>query len=292
MKNPIKRIITDDGIELQGALYKNDEKSDTVLAHVHGMAGNFYENKFIDEIIINLLNSNISFSPFNNRGNGHISTFFQRSKDKINYPIIGNAFEKFEDCIIDIKAHIDYLESVGYKKIHIMGHSLGAPKVAYYLAKAQDERVSSVIFLAPADMLGLAKNDLKEYNKLIKLAENMFNNGKGNMLMEEFYDESYPLSSNTFLNLFSENSQTKIFNFHKENDDYKILNKIKIPMLTITGDNDYILLKSAEETMKCITDNYKHEVKCETKIIPKANHIFTDCEEVLAKTLVDWINNN
>jgi len=165
MKTSLHRIQTKDYLELHGLLHQPDKKTKTVLAHVHGMAGNFYENKWLDSVAEILTKNGIAFCPFNNRGNGHITTFVKRVGKKISYPRIGNAYEKFEDCLIDIKAHIDFLEKQGFTNIHLSGHSLGAPKIAYYTAKTKDKRLKSVILLSPSDMLGLVRDDIKKFNK-------------------------------------------------------------------------------------------------------------------------------
>ena len=50
MKTSLHRITTSDGIELVGLLYEPEVATKKILVHVHGMAGNFYENKFLDAI--------------------------------------------------------------------------------------------------------------------------------------------------------------------------------------------------------------------------------------------------
>ena len=77
MKVSTKRIYTKDGIELFGLLYEPDSKSNTVLVHVHGMGGNFYENKFLDAIAETLTSNGIAFFTFNNRGCEFIKDLYE-----------------------------------------------------------------------------------------------------------------------------------------------------------------------------------------------------------------------
>ena len=47
MKQELVRINSIDGIEMVGILYKPEETSNTIVIHVHGLCGNFYENRFL-----------------------------------------------------------------------------------------------------------------------------------------------------------------------------------------------------------------------------------------------------
>ena len=289
MKTSLKRIITSDGLNLQGLLHEPETKTKKVLTHVHGMTGNFYENKFLDHIASTLTKNNIAFAPFNNRGNGSVSVLSKNNNGKQEDIVLGNAFEKFEDCILDIKAQIDFLEAEGFNEIHLSGHSLGAPKVAYYLHKTQDTRIKSVTFLAPADMIGLAINNKEEYDRVSSLALQMVEENKQNLVMPEYLWESNLLSPETFLNLFKVNGNTNIFNFHDSKDEYKVLNNIKTPMFVVTGSVDDILLMSAEDTVQRIKDKINSGVDCKTAIINNADHGFLEHEQELADLLLEYL---
>ena len=65
---------------------------------------------------------------------------------------VGTAYEKFAESLFDIDAYLDFVKEQGFEEVHLSGHSLGAPKAAYYLAKRPDAEISSVLFLSPADM--------------------------------------------------------------------------------------------------------------------------------------------
>ena len=166
MKTSFHRIYTEDGLKLHGFLYEPDKRTSTVLAQVHGMGGSFYQPHFLDALAETLSKNNIAFSPFNNRGSG-LLTNFRKSNKNVEIVRLGTSREKFEDCLLDIKAHLDFLEKQGFSNIHLCGHSLGTCKVIYYLAKTQDKRVNSVILLSPSDMLGVIRKDNKRYKKEI-----------------------------------------------------------------------------------------------------------------------------
>ena len=64
-------IMASDGTKMKALLYGN--KGKRIVIHVHGMAGNFYENTFIEPIALKCEESNIDFLCFNNRGHDYIA---------------------------------------------------------------------------------------------------------------------------------------------------------------------------------------------------------------------------
>jgi len=291
MKTSFHRIYTKDKLELHGLLYQPDRKVKTALAHVHGMARNFYENRFLDSLAKILTQNDIAFSPFNNRGNGHLITLVKKINKKFEYVKIGNAFERFKDCILDIKAHLDFLENRGFNNIHLSGHSLGTCKATYYLAKTQDKRVKSLILLSPSDMLGLVREDKKRFKKDIDTAKKMIKKKRGDKLMpQEVWDE-YPMCANTYFDLFGNNSLAAIFNFHNPSDKFKILSQISCPIFAIMGKKDDVLIVPIEKIMKIIKEKATSSPQCKFKILGNATHDYRGYEKELAKNILNWIKS-
>ena len=118
MKQELVRMNSIDGIEMVGILYEPEEKSNTIVIHVHGLCGNFYENRFLDILAKTYTNKGISFLTFNNRGTNFISELLKGNE----FEIIGGCYEKFIDCLLDIEGAINYDKEKGYKDIIIEGH--------------------------------------------------------------------------------------------------------------------------------------------------------------------------
>ena len=292
MKTSLHRIIAKDGLGLQGILYEPEQKTDTVLAHVHGMGGNFYENKFLDALAETLTDNGIAFCPFNNRGNGFITEFVKSVDDKKDYIRIGNSFEKFEDSLIDIDAHIGFLEEQGYKNIHLSGHSLGAPKVAYFSSQPDRRKLESVIFISPSDMLGLVREEKQRFEEDIKTAQEMISNGKGGEIMQKQVWDSYPISANTYIDLFGDKSLAAIFNFHNKDLGFDVLSKIKIPIFTSMGGKDDVLVIPIEDIMKIIKEETNSSSKVEHEIVGDAGHDYFGYEQDLANAILGWVKEN
>lgn len=137
-KYPIVTVNTADGLQLAG-YYSPIPGSKSVLINIHGTASNFYAEGFEAPIANKLDEIGISTLFTNNRGHDILATW-QKT---------GAANEKFEDCLIDIDAWIQFALEQGHEHVLLSGHSLGTEKVVYYMAHGQyKDTVEAVILLA------------------------------------------------------------------------------------------------------------------------------------------------
>jgi alpha-beta hydrolase superfamily lysophospholipase len=291
MKTSLQRTITKDNLELVGLLYEPETPTSKILVHVHGMAGNFYENKFLDHIAQTLTASGVAFFVFNNRGCEYIKDLVKIENGTKKIVRIGDAYELFEDCLLDISAAIDFVSSKGFSEIHLSGHSLGGPKIAYYAAESKDKRLASVIFLSPADMVGLTKAD-KNYERDMSTAKKMIAEGKGGELLPfPILWDQIPLSAQTYISLNDENSKVAIFNFYDPQDPLPVLGKITPPSITIMGRKDDALSIPIEDTMTRMKKVMISSPKVETHILGEADHGYNGYEQQLADVIKEWIES-
>ena len=96
MKQTFLRSTTSDNLILQGLLSEPDILTGNLILHVHGMAGNFYENRFVDAMTKVYTEKGYSFLSINTRGHDFIADF-SVAGDKEEYKRIGNFREVFED---------------------------------------------------------------------------------------------------------------------------------------------------------------------------------------------------
>jgi pimeloyl-ACP methyl ester carboxylesterase len=288
MKTSLCRMVTSDQIELVGLLYEPEVVTKSILVHVHGMAGNFYENRFLDSIAQTLTSEGIAFFTFNNRGCEFIKDLTQYEGERRKIVRFGDTFERFTDCLLDIRTAIDFISSRGFSRIHLSGHSLGGPKIAYYSTETKDTRLTSLLFLSPADMVGLAVAD-KNYDHDINVAQKMIAEGKGGELMPGLiWDDCY-LSANTFIDLSTNESKVSIFNLYQKNNPLSVLAMITLPSITIMGRKDSALSVPIEEMMSRIKGAMVHSSRVETVILGDANHGYYRYEQQLADQIKTWI---
>jgi pimeloyl-ACP methyl ester carboxylesterase len=77
-----------------------------------------------------------------------------RGHDVVNWGdgrgrLLGTAFERIDECVLDWRAWLDLLEARGFRRVLLFGHSLGAVKCAFYLAQESDARVAGCVLASP-----------------------------------------------------------------------------------------------------------------------------------------------
>ena len=138
-----------DGVILNGIMYKNTNKTAKIRISVHGMATNCIKKR--DEIIAQKANEiNIDFLAFNNRGHDLVNYIKKESKEKPE--LAGTAYEEIAESYEDIVGAINYAIEQGYKEIYIIGHSLGCTKTIYTYNKLIEENEKGTHILSTKDL--------------------------------------------------------------------------------------------------------------------------------------------
>ena len=286
MKQELVRMNSIDGIEMVGILYEPEEKSNTIVIHVHGLCGNFYENRFLDTLAKTYTNKGISFLTFNNRGTNFISELLKSNE----FEIIGGCYEKFIDCLLDIEGAINYAKEKGYKDIILEGHSYGCNKVIYYYDKKKDESIKKIVLLAPCDMPQECIKYLskEEYEKAKIESTRLVNEGKKNELIDFSVNANGKISVGTYYQDFLPHGENDFIRYvDGVNGKSEILNSIDIPVLVIFGDIDECVLTQDIETVKgYLNKNIKN---CDIQIIEDADHSYTDKYEELGEIIKEKI---
>ena len=282
MKQELIRINSIDGIEMVGILYEPQEKSNKIVIHVHGLCGNFYENRFLDILAKSYTNKGISFLTFNNRGTNFISELLKGN----NFEIIGGCYERFIDCLLDIEGAINYVKEKGYNNIILEGHSYGCNKVIYYYNKKKDNSISKIVLLAPCDIPQECAKFLgkEEYEIAKRESTKLINEGKQKQLINFSVNANGKISAGTYYNDFLPDGENDFIRYKDgENSKNKILNSIDIPVLIVFGDADECVLTENIETVKgYLNKNIKNS---NIQIINGADHSYTDKYEELGKII-------
>lgn len=147
-----------DGIQLVGLLHKPLKPTKEVIIAVHGMSSNLFSYR--DDVIAKkVVENNIAFFNFNNRGTGLMSYITKKQMGKSVTHIGGTSYEEVLDSPCDIIGAVLKMKELGYEKIHLQGHSLGATKVLYTYHQLQEKQdrqildsISSLILLSLIDI--------------------------------------------------------------------------------------------------------------------------------------------
>lgn len=282
MKQQLVRINSVDNIEMVGILYEPNEKSNKIVIHVHGLCGNFYENRFLDTLAQTYTSKGMSFLTFNNRGTNYISELFKGN----DFEVIGGCYEKFTDSILDIEGAINYVKKIGYDEIILEGHSYGCNKVAYYYYKKKDEMIKEIVLLAPCDIPQECVKFLskEEYENAKNESTKLVSEGKANELIDFSVNANGKISAGTYYNDFLPGGENDFIRYRDGLDGKSnVLNSLDIPVLIIFGDVDECVLTQKIDIVKEYL--YNNIKKCNIQIISGADHSYTDKYEELGKII-------
>ncbi|MBU1135338.1 MAG: alpha/beta fold hydrolase [Nanoarchaeota archaeon] len=283
---------TKDGLNLQGVHWES-KKKDVCIVCIHGMSGNIIENYFAEVLGQNLSKNEFGFIFGHNRGYNHINDIKTRKKsdDSGNKTKrIGVVYERFEESVYDIDLWVNTAKRIGYKKIILMGHSLGCNKVINYYSKKNPEGIVAIILASPPDMVGLTKIDKYQPNhkEMLQEAKKNVANNEPRKILDSLW-EWYWISSQTFLDISEDNCSADNLPLLRNPASFPQLAKLDVPILAFSGENDDIAIRSLKKDLELIE---KKAVNCPnftSKILKGANHNYENKENELANMILNWI---
>lgn len=290
MEGKLIRRFTEDGIELQGLFCRPaGHSSNQAILYVHGLAGNFYENRFIDYIEDAVRKQGYSFLTVNTRGHDYLADFLKQTCHRFSYVQIGGAHEIFEESEADIATWVGFLEEEGYAEVALGGHSFGAMKAVYYQYHRQDSRVKAMFLASPPDSVGLQKAAHQDrYDEFLELAQAYMEAGQGQELLPPDALEGYPIDAQTYLNFFGPMTRTGIFDFSAP-DDFQELASLTAPILAFFGTVNEALVGDIRECLQLIRENARCAARCDTAVIEGAPHNYFCHEREVAQVITNWL---
>ena len=278
---------TKDGLRLPMIHYESRSK-DYCIVFVHGMSGDILINTFAQIWAREAIKNDIGFLFGHTRGYSYMNDIICKNKEIKRY---GTTYEVFEECLEDIDLFIKTAKNLGYKKLILIGHSLGCNKVIYYLSKNTEESLKGVVLASPPDMCGLCQ--MKKYNENYSSMRKeaitaIKENTPEKRLMTILWDE-YELSARTFLSISTEDSPVDNLPLYKNPSHFEQLERIKVPVLIFESSQDDIIIRSVEEDLALIKEKATNS-KVTTTIIPDTGHTYQGKEQYTADIIMNWIN--
>ncbi len=286
-------IRTADKLELQGVHYIPKEKDVCVLM-THGTNENFVENKWANVVGRKLSKNGIGFVYGHNRGYSHINDIATDELEEdggYERERIGTTYERFADCVYDVEGWLNKVRELNYKKIFLLGYSLGCNKNIYYLHRHKQKDIAGIILISPPDMVGLAKipEYQPNYQDLLEEAKKNMKLGEPRKLLSTLVWDWKILSSQTFLDLFEEGGPADNLPVLKNPERFVELSSINVPILTTMGEYDNIAIKTLQEDMELIESKAISCPSFTKRFIMGSNHFYERQEESLADSILDWV---
>ncbi len=281
--------ITSDRLELKG--FWVDAKSDVAVLHSHGTAGDFYTHKFIEVEAERLAKEGISFLTANNRGHDVYADIRKHVDGKVEWAQIGGGFEKFEDCVFDIAAWLDFLTTQGIKHVILQGHSL-SQKALYYQHIKHDPRVIGQIHLSPQNDAGVMKSILgdEKYKEVNAMIARKLKEGKTRELLPSELSAVCSMAVQGYAGYLTEDGIGNLSPYHNPGSpNWKILEATVDPLLVIFGSADIYMKPTVADAVKLWKEKATSAKSIAIEVVQGAPHSYVGHEEKLVDVIQDWI---
>jgi len=260
---------------------KNNNKC---ILYIPGISSNFFNCKLARILGENSVDNGYDFLFSHNQGSFQIMDYpVILENGEVKTTLKGSAYEKFEDCVYDIDAWLNYLYKFNYEEIVIVCHSLGCKKAIYYLNQIPNNKVSKIVMLAPKDSVNFSNLDI--HKGLLEEAKNNIDLGEGEKLLSKKFLGFNLMSSETYYQHIT-NPVINNIPYETVNGDFSMLNNIEKPIYVLIGSKD--LGENNEEYMKLITRNC---INGKYTVIKDANHNFKNKEDELVSYILKYLND-
>ena len=266
--------MTLDGIFCEPAAGVTPKGPVDAMLLIHGSGGSFYRvaTKAMAE---DLRNRGYACLAINTKG--HDTVWSPQGSGEY----YGNALEILDNSRHDLRAGIDYLWEKGYRRIGLLGHSMGAVKVGYYAATEDDDRVATVIPISPVRLsysYYMESEDAAEFQSIIERADQMEAEDRALELMEVRFPIAQMFSAASYLDK------------HGPAERYNLVTlapRIKVPMLVMGGELEtHTRLRDCPQDMITAAVN---SPRAEYHIVPGGNHSLLNSMDQASARVLEWL---
>ncbi len=263
--------MTSDALSQEGLLIRpaGSPVKPAAVVWVHGFASNYYQFNAV-QIGRMIAGAGFTFITGNNRGHDFGAIYYT---DKGAPMLYGGGWEQLEESPLDISAWIDFAAQLGYSRVVLLGHSLGALKVMHYQAECRDPRVAGLISASPPLRGGNIDPEI------LKQAEQLSKAGRGRDLLPwgSFFLGAGTLSAQSYLGL--------VKNGRKVMESF--IGRISCPLLAVYGTNEGWV--GDEKDLETIRVSAVASPQVATVMIEGADHSYTNHINEVSRAFIDWI---
>lgn len=278
------KVDTRDGVRLDGTLQRPREPKtcdldvDAVIFH-HGVGGNFYGPGMFDDFSTALLDKGCAVLRVNCRGHDPIC----RALVFGEYQRMGAAYEDMEGCLEDWAAWIDYAQAVGYRRIGLWGHSLGATKSIYYMAVRGDSRVTRVVAGSPPRFsysAFAATEEGTEFLQVAAQARQLVETGQAKALLEARYPFPLLITAEVFMQKYGPEEKYDILRYIPE---------MQTPTLITIGTEEARTMTAFKGLPEKVLQLAKESAPLAFESIPGADHAYTNRRNYVWDVVSRWL---
>ncbi len=265
----------------------------TIVIHIHGNYGNFYQNKFLWYMSEIYLQNGIDFLTVNLSSHDGVAEGYYEKQ--LRY--VGGGLTDYNDSQMDIVASIDFAKKLGYHRIILQGHSLGCDKIIDYILWSGEKY--PLILLSPVDSYAVQSSWIAPEtieNQIRRLRTEKNNRSELSWGSADFdwlpcneygargdtqeWTYEIPITRDALISIL-EGSAFRYLNIQK-GTKFKIDN----PTIAYIGINDGLQMHSQADW----NDYLKQSFSCYSSILNlNADHDIIGVEKELTEKLCTWI---
>jgi pimeloyl-ACP methyl ester carboxylesterase len=208
----------------------------------------------------------------------------------------------FDDSVLDIDAAVDALVSEGFKKIYVLGWSLGANITVYYAVRGAHKNVKGVILEGCSSSLPLSHKrrldrwqSIPSYEHIYDIAKKVLKPDPSETKNDRIfvvYRAWGPSFDPADCEMFTYRTWWYMRSPEAQNaKTNEIIAGVKVPVLFIHGEQDDVV--GADEVSELLGILKKSgNRKAELRFIPGAKHDCMENPSFTVNTVVEWINES
>jgi hypothetical protein len=250
------QIVDSNNNKLNGFHYTN-LKSKSIALILHGTRGH-QKLELVTSLGLSLLENNIDSLSIN-------LSYGINNRQNDFFPCDIEHTHLESDSIDEIKGWFDYIKSLGYKKIYLIGHSRGGLNMIQFyknLLISDDMLIHSIFLIAPIS--DTFKDTRKIYKKKYNIDISKLHHQKNQMLKINFLNcDNAKVSSQTFLNYYD---------LKRHHGLIKNLKSADKEVYIITASEDSFV----PNTYKRVKEIVKDKKNIKLIMIDDADHFFRD----------------
>lgn len=223
------RVLTADGLVLDGALRVPSESRSSLPIDacllVHGTGSNFTAPGLMDAFANQAAAAGVASLRINTRGHDLMA----RIPTERGSILGGAAYENIADCRHDLVAWLAMLGERGYRRIAVVGHSMGGVKAIYTLSRQPTEHVACVVAISPPrfNHAHFQRHKLAgQFREDFRRADALVSRGEGEVLLQVRQPMSLVMPASGFVAKYGP---------HDEFDIVKLLPHVQCPTLVLIG---------------------------------------------------------
>ncbi len=276
------RVRTADGVWLDGVIAEPRRRRRAALVWVHGLGSSFASGQPLTRALSRRLNAaGIAYLKLNTRGHDTVARGRGRR-------LGGAAFERFGECVEDIRVMVGLARAAGYARVILAGHSTGANKVLHYAAHVRDRRVRGLMLLGPisdvaAEMKRVGRRELR---RRVAVAERIARRDPEALVPRSFGFRS----ARRYLSLYRPGGTEDVFPYYRP-ARWTALRRVRLPIAAVVGSRDEYLDRPAAALVEAFARNAARARSFTGIVVPGARHGFQEKEAALARAIVRWVQD-